>query len=343
MMRVAYIFDVLEPTGGDRISYHHWAGLVKAGHLVDIYARGRLDSCSREIGTWEGDEPPRLMREHGAEFHLYESGKLGDGKWDGYDLVVAHGLNGAREAVAIRHPRKVWFLQNFDPYVFGPSKDIDRVYEGFGAYLLYCHDLATIVRKYYGDKKFYFCSNGVEYGKLSAYQKAGEKPGRTACFMAAYYRPYKGPRLADRVFAELRRRGFRTVEINATAGPLPNSDEYLKNPSFELKASTVAGCSVSIHPSAFETWGLVPMESMALGTPVVGTNSRGIMEYATSGNSVIVEGRDPMAVADAVEALLADKERYLSVQAEGIGTARAHDWKDVLPGIEKVYMEMARQ
>jgi len=97
-----------------------------------------------------------------------------------------------------------------------------------------------------------------------------------------------------------------------------------------------------MHPSVFETWGLVPMEAMALGVPVVGVNSKGIMEYSTKKNSLIYDNRDPEIVADGIR-MLSEKGHdsvYDDMQQEGIKTAMAHDWNVIMPEIEESYKEL---
>jgi len=95
-----------------------------------------------------------------------------------------------------------------------------------------------------------------------------------------------------------------------------------------------------IHPSVFETWGLVPMESMALGVPVVGVNSRGIMEYATENNSIIVDHRDAYKIVEEIDMLINDDDMYNKLVKNGIQTAKEHDWETIMPSIEKSYRDL---
>jgi len=80
------------------------------------------------------------------------------------------------------------------------------------------------------------------------------------------------------------------------------------------------------------------MESMAMGTPVVGVNSRGIMEYATKDNSIIFDDRNADLVCDAIEKLYGDSDEYLRLQKNGIITAMEHDWDAIMPEIEQSYI-----
>ncbi|MFW5879939.1 MAG: glycosyltransferase, partial [bacterium] len=82
----------------------------------------------------------------------------------------------------------------------------------------------------------------------------------------------------------------------------------------------------------------VSMESMALGTPVVGTNSKGIMEYANKENSIILNNRNPELIANTIIQLWDNKEKYNNLVNQGIKTAKSHNWATIMPSIEKKYL-----
>jgi len=328
-MKLAYVSNLVEPTGGDHIVYHHVIGLRKLGHTVDPYFSGWHDSYHTTTRNWNtlGSE----------DIRFYDHDRIDKVDFSSYDIVVANGLYGATQTLQINHPKKVWFCQNFDPYIFGSKPEIDRVYKSFQNYLLYSHDLQTIIKHYYGDKNFVLCTNGVEYSEFKQYQKQGFSNSKRICFMVAYYRNYKGIKFAGKIFDELKKRGFITVEINVVGGPLESTMEYYRNPTLARKAKIVAGCDFSIHPSVFETWNLTSMESMALGTPVVGVNSKGIMEYVTKENAVIFEERNADLICETIQSLSSDTKRYINLQNKGFETAQNHDWKKIMPLIESSY------
>lgn len=327
-MKIAFACNIIEPTGGDHILYHHVIGLRQLGHIVDIYACG-----------WHDQYP------EGRDFSNEKVNILGDDlpsdMFNKYDILVVNGLFGAKKLMPVSHPNKVWFLQNFDPWVFGyevgKCSDIDNVYNHYNQYISYSHDLEKIVKNYYLDKKFVICSNGIEYSKFKTFQSVHKSNVKKVFFMSAYYGKLKGVYLANDIFAELRKRNIVTVEINVVNGPLPNSDEYYVSPSFEDKCRIMSECQVCLHASIFETWGLVPMESMAVGTPVVGTDSKGISEYANSSNFILFQERDVKLISDAIENLLMDSVRYERLRLGGIDTASLYDWNNVIYDIEESY------
>lgn len=74
-----------------------------------------------------------------------------------------------------------------------------------------------------------------------------------------------------------------------------------------------------------EPWGLVPLEAMARGRPVVATGRGGSAEYLRNGeNCLLFDAGDPAALAAAVERLARDRELRARLRAGGLETAPRH-------------------
>jgi hypothetical protein len=74
-----------------------------------------------------------------------------------------------------------------------------------------------------------------------------------------------------------------------------------------------------------EPWGLVPLEAMAVGTPVIATGTGGSAEYLSDeGNALLAAPGDPEALAGAVRRLAADAGLRARLAEAGRRTAEAH-------------------
>jgi glycogen synthase len=84
---------------------------------------------------------------------------------------------------------------------------------------------------------------------------------------------------------------------------------------------------VMVFPSVWaEPFGLVPVEAMACGTPVVATGVGGSAEFLADGdNCLLVPPGDPAALAAAVERLGGDPELRARLVAGGLRTAAVMD------------------
>jgi glycosyltransferase involved in cell wall biosynthesis len=81
-----------------------------------------------------------------------------------------------------------------------------------------------------------------------------------------------------------------------------------------------------VFPSEWEEpFGLVPLEAMGVGRPVVSTARGGSAEYLAHGaNALVIPPSDPDALAAAVQRLAADDELRHRLRQGGLRTAGAH-------------------
>jgi glycosyltransferase involved in cell wall biosynthesis len=89
-----------------------------------------------------------------------------------------------------------------------------------------------------------------------------------------------------------------------------------------------------------EPWGLVPLEAMAVGTPVVATGTGGSAEYLSDGDNALVVGRGagPDEVAAAVGRLAADAELRRRLIEGGLTTAAGYTERAYNEAIEAALM-----
>jgi len=103
-------------------------------------------------------------------------------------------------------------------------------------------------------------------------------------------------------------------------------------------ARLLDAADVVVVPSRTESFGLVPLEAAASGTPVVASRVGGLQESVVDGETgVLVDGRDPSEWAEAVRAILDDVDLQLELGLAGRRIASRRDWGDVAVELEAVY------
>ena len=89
--------------------------------------------------------------------------------------------------------------------------------------------------------------------------------------------------------------------------------------------AVMAACDVFVLASAWEGLPVAVMEATALGLPIVATSVGGIAEQLAPTEAVLVPPRDPVALADALEAVVVDPRRRAALAAAARSAATRFD------------------
>ncbi|MDQ1717496.1 MAG: hypothetical protein QOE89_1449 [Pseudonocardiales bacterium] len=109
----------------------------------------------------------------------------------------------------------------------------------------------------------------------------------------------------------------------------------------ELPA-VIRGADVLLAVPWYEPFGIVPLEAMACGVPVVATAVGGLLDTIVAGvTGVFVEPRNPAAIAAATQKLLADERGRAAMGAAGRKRAQSrYGWDWVARKTEESYLSV---
>ncbi len=93
--------------------------------------------------------------------------------------------------------------------------------------------------------------------------------------------------------------------------------------------------------TGWESFGIVLLEAMAVGKPIVASNIDGyasILSHGTEG--LLVTPKDEKSLAQALTSLLNDEKLRRKMGAKGILKAKEYDWKNVAQRVEALYSKV---
>lgn len=108
----------------------------------------------------------------------------------------------------------------------------------------------------------------------------------------------------------------------------------------EKLPSLYASSNAVLFLSRYEGFGLTFLESMAAGTPVIGTPVGGFPDVVTDGEDGLVVDRDATEVAEAIGRLADTPELTMEMGEDARAVARKRTWDTVAAQTEKVYCDV---
>jgi glycosyltransferase involved in cell wall biosynthesis len=128
--------------------------------------------------------------------------------------------------------------------------------------------------------------------------------------------------------------GHRLVEL-AGAAPLELTG-YLSD---ERLDALLRGAEVVVHPSVYEGFGLVVLEAMARGAPVLAARA-GALPQTGGSAAAYFDPADPDSLATELGALLGDPAGRSRLSADGLAWAARFSWEEAARQTLAVYQEL---
>jgi alpha-1,6-mannosyltransferase len=135
---------------------------------------------------------------------------------------------------------------------------------------------------------------------------------------------------------------YHLVLVGAGAG-MPPEDRVIALPyerDPRAVARIIASCDAFVHANDKEPFGLIVLEAMACGRPVVGVNAGGVAETVNDSVGQLARSADPAHYAEAVEALFARDIEAIGAAAR-VHTVEKFAWNRVFEDLCMVYGEVS--
>jgi D-inositol-3-phosphate glycosyltransferase len=201
--------------------------------------------------------------------------------------------------------------------------------------------------------------------QLQAKQMIGIPPQRKNILFTGRIEPLKGidtlleaiALLKQRHIADLSETCVTIIGGNPWAETLDEEMERLQRMSLELGLDDLvafagardqnvlpyyyAAAEMVVMPSHYESFGMVALEAMAMGTPVIASEVGGLAYVVCDGyNGFLVPRRDAQALAYRIADLLNDRTLRERLSRNAIHYARDYDWSIIAERIAAIYDEV---
>lgn len=190
----------------------------------------------------------------------------------------------------------------------------------------------------------------VDRAELHPDADAGRRPWSWQLLHVGRFDPRKGIHVAVEALARLPAEATLNVlgsgdlryleELQNLARRLKVTDRvhFGSTPRTELRDRYAAADAVVFAPLWEEGFGLVPLEAMACGTPVVASPTGGATEFLVDGeNCLIFEGGNPESLARVLRRLAADPGLRRKLVDGGLATAARYDTDQLVAELEALH------
>tara|TARA_B100001287_G_scaffold72444_1_gene60074 strand:- start:6872 stop:8008 length:1137 start_codon:yes stop_codon:yes gene_type:complete len=197
--------------------------------------------------------------------------------------------------------------------------------------------------------KIYTLNNAVNFNRFNVKQNNVSK--EIKLLNIGSFVPKKNQKLAIDILHLLKKEGVNVTLVFLGDGPMKESlMQYCKHLNlskhilFKGNVNNVThylkNSNIYLHTAVYEPFGLVILEAMAAGLPVVSLDGKGNRDIITNGvNGYILSNPSAYEFATKIQKLFSEKNRYKLFSENGKKTAKKHDIKNYVKNLLSLYKD----
>lgn len=248
------------------------------------------------------------------------------------DITIATMWATAFEVIKLKNScKKAYFIQDYE--IWDNEEYGRKSYELPLEHIVIAKWIDDVLINKIGCKPSYLVHNGMDTNVFhpdSTLREQRREDGKIQCLMLFHNLSKKG--VADGV-AAYRKAKESYPELTLVMFGLPDNpdincvDEYYQNPDKNKLIEMYQSSDIFIFPSREEGWGLTPIEAMACGCAVVGTNVGCMTEIGEDGaNCLISKANDIDGLYNNIMRLIKNRELRKQLGEKGRKTAERLSW-----------------
>jgi glycosyltransferase involved in cell wall biosynthesis len=367
-LAITFVLPFVNLTGGIKILFEHANRLVERGHKVTIIYPGKLfhgENYETSTTSWKWhviDAPLRqlkywlfvdlLHKTDASWFPLNKSIKLHrtpdlSAKYiPEADIVIA-----GAETVdwVVNYPEskgvKLNFAQDYEVWA-RPEEYVNKTFANDMHIITIGSWQKKLYAEKFGRKVEAVIPDGVDLDRFKP--KAVKHSSDTVRVLMSYHHlAYKG--IPDGLYAiEQARKAGHKIDIvvfgvHPLEKELEGKVEYHNNVPEDELPDVYRSCDIFLWPTHREGFGLPPMEAMACGIPVVGTDAGAMPDYMQDGKTgYMVPIQKPKLLAEKLLKLVADKKLREQMGRNAAEAMKAWSWDEQTEKLEQYLLGIAK-
>lgn len=369
-LKITFILPFVNLTGGIKILFEHANRLVERGHSITIVWPGKQFhgehfETENQSWRWQYIEAPlrslkylifvNILGKSGAEWYplrkeikLRRTPDLSNQYIPAADIVIATAPETVNWVAKYTPDKgiKIHFAQDYEAWYL-PDDFLASTFSHQDMHLI---TIGTWQKKLYeerfGRKVDTIIPDGVD---LSRFRPAGRKQYKEGTpvrvLLSYHHAAYKGIADGLEAIGIVRQTGHKVQVVMFGVHPLkddvPSDVEYHHNVPEEDLPDLYRSCDIFLWPTHREGFGLPPLEAMACGTPVVGTDVGAMPDYMIDGKTgYIVPMKQPKQLGEKLLKLVADQKLRKKMGEAAAKAAEAWEWDDQTTKLESYLLEL---
>lgn len=337
IMKINFIVPVIGHSGGIDIIYKYSRLLIEQGHNVCVYKAIKANNMHR----YKSDIKNNLHQLYCTIKSIFSYKKyqqpidkivwsINDKSIRDADIVIATAWPTAYLIMDLSKQKgnKFYFIQDYEVW--------DNIEQVQGTYKLPLNKI--VVSSWINNKlnndlgigPFPVIYNGLDLQEFHRIKVIRES-NKINFLMLNHTLSKKGVDLGLKVFEKIKNKypncNFRMFGMCNNKN-LPSYIEYFQNPSHKELVELYSQTDFFIFPSLEEGWGLTPLEAMACGCIVIGTNVGFVLDLGKHRENMMISNPgDINGMVNNIIELISDEELRNRIKCQSMADIKQLNWK----------------